>query len=220
MKQAFIIGLAGMLLFACSQTKKDMVEMQDVTTSLTTEVPGQRVYLDKNKNYSHIQYTGYKKIGTKETGKAFFKDGFFIVNDGAVLGGQFIVDLTSLTNESNELKAMQEKFLEHIKSADFFEVETFPTASFIVTEVIELSEKDNLGHTHSITGNLTIRGLEKQITVPADIEMDGRIIKMITEFTFDRTVFGLSYGVGSNLSKAAADEIISDAVNLRIVASS
>lgn len=52
----------------------------------------------------------------------------------------------------------------HLRSEDFFFVEKYPTATFVVTGV---EKKD--GDTYSVTGKMTIRDVTKTITVPATI---------------------------------------------------
>ncbi|HEX4322287.1 MAG TPA: YceI family protein [Acidobacteriaceae bacterium] len=47
----------------------------------------------------------------------------------------------------------------HLKSADFFDAEAFPTMSFKSTEVVKKGEEE-----YSVTGELTLHGVTKQVT--------------------------------------------------------
>ena len=51
----------------------------------------------------------------------------------------------------------------HLRSADFFDVEKFPTLTFTSTQV-KAQDKDTL----EVTGDLTIHGVTKRITIPVD----------------------------------------------------
>jgi polyisoprenoid-binding protein YceI len=51
----------------------------------------------------------------------------------------------------------------HLRSADFFDVEKFPTLTFTSTQV-KAQDKDTL----DVTGDLTIHGVTKRITIPVD----------------------------------------------------
>jgi len=51
----------------------------------------------------------------------------------------------------------------HLRSADFFDVEKFPTLTFTSTEV-KAQDKDTL----EVTGDLTMHGVTKRITIPVD----------------------------------------------------
>ena len=50
----------------------------------------------------------------------------------------------------------------HLKSADFFDVEKYPTISFKSTKIAPGSSKD----TYNVTGNLTMHGVTKTVTLP------------------------------------------------------
>jgi len=76
----------------------------------------------------------------------------------------------------------------HLKSADFFEVRRFPTAHFESTKI----EPSSSGTTQ-ITGKLTLHGVTKEIKFPATVEIDSQGLKLRSEFTIDRSEFGMNY---------------------------
>lgn len=80
-----------------------------------------------------------------------------------------------------------EKLTDHLKSADFFNVREFPTATFKSTK-IESTEPGKA----EVTGDLTLLGTTKPVTFPVTIAGG----KMTGEFTIDRTIFGMTYGEG------------------------
>src|SRR5947207_5409386 len=47
----------------------------------------------------------------------------------------------------------------HLKSADFFDVEKYPTMTFKSTKVVRKGEEE-----YSVTGNLTLHGVTKPVT--------------------------------------------------------
>ncbi len=57
----------------------------------------------------------------------------------------------------------------HLRSADFFDVEKFPTASFKSTRVEDLG-----GDKYRISGDLTIRGVTKPVSFDATYEGSGK----------------------------------------------
>jgi polyisoprenoid-binding protein YceI len=57
----------------------------------------------------------------------------------------------------------------HLRSADFFDVEKFPTASFKSTRVEDLG-----GDKYRISGDLTIRGVTKPVSFDATFEGSGK----------------------------------------------
>ena len=63
------------------------------------------------------------------------------------------------TAKVNSISTENEKRDEHLKSADFFDAEKYPTLSFTSTSVKKLS-----GNKMKITGNLTMHGVTKVVT--------------------------------------------------------
>ncbi len=52
---------------------------------------------------------------------------------------------------------------DHLKSADFLEVDKYPTISFVTTEVKQLDDE-----TYTLTGDLTIREVTKPVTLTVE----------------------------------------------------
>jgi polyisoprenoid-binding protein YceI len=93
------------------------------------------------------------------------------------------IDTTSLTTDIPKLT-------DHLKSGDFFEVNEFPTAKFESTKI----EQD--GETATITGNLTLHGVTKEISFPATVSVGENGLALSSEFEIDRTQFGMTFGDG------------------------
>ncbi|MGB3801183.1 MAG: YceI family protein, partial [Lewinella sp.] len=101
-----------------------------------------------------------------------------------------------------------------LKSGDFFDVEQHPTAMFEITGVTAVDGQDE--YNHDITGNLTLKGTSRSITIPANITMNGDQITATTpDFVIDRTEWGMQYGSGS-IAGIAQDNIINDEVGLNL----
>jgi len=87
-------------------------------------------------------------------------------------------------------------------------------ANFVITQVQEATNED--GRTHDITGNLTMRGKSRSITIPATVSMDGGMLKASTpKFTIDRTQWDVSYNNGG-IAGIVKDDIINDNIGLEI----
>lgn len=84
----------------------------------------------------------------------------------------------------------------HLRSPDFFNAKQFTTLSFKSTKV----EKSDKGY--QITGDLTIHGVTKAITVPFEIVGKGKGMKGEeriggeTTFTIKRSDYGMNFMVG------------------------
>ncbi|PHR69966.1 MAG: polyisoprenoid-binding protein, partial [Lutibacter sp.] len=106
-----------------------------------------------------------------------------------LVGGKFIIDMNSIVNldmpADNEYNA---KLVGHLKAADFFDVEKFPTATFEITNVVKNEGKV------AVTGNLTAKEITKSITIPATFAVANGFVTFKSDtFKIDRTVFGIEY---------------------------
>lgn len=120
--------------------------------------------------------------------------------DGDALSGiDITVDMKSLRADADRLTG-------HLMNEDFFEVETFPTATFRSAS-IEARPGEN-GATHQVTGDLTMHGVTKRVGFPARISTEGGL-EAHTEFVIDRKDFGITY-------PGKPDDLIQDNVVLTI----
>ena len=80
----------------------------------------------------------------------------------------------------------------HLRSADFFDVEHFPTITFVSTRV-----QKNSGERWGVTGTLSIRGVSREVTLPvshlgfARDPWGNERVGFETEITINRKDFGL-----------------------------
>jgi len=133
---------------------------------------------------SKITWVGSKVTGKHDGGFGTFK-GSVDVNDGLPEKSKVDVeiDATSLTSD-------QEKLTGHLKSPDFFDTAGHPKATFSSTKI----EKGGAnGASHTVTGNLTIKGNSKSITFPANVKVEGDAASVDAEFAINRRDFGLNY---------------------------
>jgi polyisoprenoid-binding protein YceI len=61
------------------------------------------------------------------------------------------------------VSTVDDKLDAHLKEADFFDVEKFPTLTFKSTSIRSLGDRD-----YEVTGDLTIRGVTKPVTLSVD----------------------------------------------------
>ena len=77
----------------------------------------------------------------------------------------------------------------HLRSDDFFDVAKFPTMTFVSTKVEAGTDKNKL----KVIGNLTIKGITKQVDLMAE-NQQGDKLKWVATATTDRQDFGVSWG--------------------------
>jgi len=89
--------------------------------------------------------------------------------------GDIEIDRENLANstvnveiDAASVDTRDEKRDGHLKSADFFDVENFPTLTFASTAVEPASGADL-----TVTGDLTIRGVKRQVALAAEFNGEG-----------------------------------------------
>ena len=137
---------------------------------------------------SKVDFTGSKK-SDYHTGYFPIKSGTVQVNGGKLVGGSFVIDIAGLkvTDERGG-----EKLQVHLSSGDFFDIKIFGEASFTITS-IEYTKADRA----TIKGDLNLKGIKAPVTFSAVIRnADDKGFFAEAFMPFDRTLFGINYGIG------------------------
>lgn len=164
--------------------------------------------LSVNTDESVIEWHGEKVVGNSHDGTLKFTEGTLEVKKGKIVGGTFVADMSTIkdVDGSGRLEG-------HLKSDDFFGVETYPTSKLVITKV---GKGDN--GAAQITADLTIKGKMEEVTFPALLKMDGNAAIATAELTFDRSKFEVRYGSDSffdNLGDKAISNDIKISVRLK-----
>jgi polyisoprenoid-binding protein YceI len=152
-----------------------------------------------------------EKAAYGHNGTIDVQEGSFEVVDGNVVGGSFVVDMTSIKDLDIDDAEKNGKLVGHLASDDFFNVESFPTANLVITDVVNAE-----GNTFDVSANLTIRDKTHQVTFPATIEVSDSGVMAEATFSIDRSKFDVKYNSGVFFVDMAADKIISDEIAFNI----
>ncbi|AUX44274.1 hypothetical protein SOCE26_057380 [Sorangium cellulosum] len=144
-------------------------------------------------------------VGSKVTGK---HEGKFEKISGSITlaGGKVDGGKIAIVADTSSVKTDAEKLDGHLKSADFFDVEKFPKATFTSTQIKAGGEG---GATHTITGELDLHGVKKTISFPANITEGEGAVSGTAEFVINRKDFGIVY-------PGKQDDLIRDDVLLKL----
>lgn len=184
-----LLGMASIALTGCDdpskgKSKATTGEAITSTTSQSASAALSSVKYTFDQSASKVSWVGSKVSGAHDGGFGTFK-GTVDVGDGAPEKSKVDVqiDADSLTSDT-------EKLTGHLKSPDFFDTKTHPKALFVSTEIKKGGEK---GATHTITGNLTIKGITKSVTFPATVSLGADTANVDAEFAINRRDFSLNY---------------------------
>ncbi|MFA7446043.1 MAG: YceI family protein [Flavobacteriaceae bacterium] len=213
MKKVFLsLVVAAGLVFTATSCKKS--ENAAEATEVATE-SAEAVKFTVDTATSVIEWKGSKVVSGAHNGTLKLASGEVSAKDGALEAGSFTMDMNTI--EVLDLAGDPEKkgWLEgHLKGSEeekadhFFNVSQFPEAKFEITSVT--------GGT--IEGNLTLKGITKNVKFPATVTVSDSEVTIASEtFTINRTEWNVNYGSGNVFKDLAADNVISDDIELKVL---
>lgn len=153
-----------------------------ISMSFTNSIKAVKSTLKVDVTKSTIKWKGYKPTGSHE-GIILLQSGNIELEDSKIVGGSFTVDMTSIKDADGS-----ERLEGHLKSEDFFEVETFATSTFKISKVTNEAGKT------LVTGIMTIKGISKEITFPATVNSTEDSVTLTSEtFQINRAEFNVKY---------------------------
>ena len=190
------------LLCGCDDPAQD-VAAAEVTTpgapapaSAVAAGPGLKITPDN----SSIEFEGSKVTGSHPGGFNAFRGTVELPGDDPAQAKVAIeIDTASIYSDSDRLTR-------HLMNEDFFDVQTFPKATFHSTAIRAGGEG---GASHTITGMLELRGVSKEIAFPATIAVSPAKVSASAEFSINRKDFGIVYA-------GRPDNLIRDLVVIRL----
>ena len=135
--------------------------------------------------------------------------GMFLTSEGSFTYDEEAKELTSakITVDTDSVFTNHDERDKHLKSADFLNTGEFPEMTFVATKAEKSSDTEG-----TITGDLTLLGVTKPITLDATLNKAGAYpfgdghyaIGIDATATIKRSEFGMSYGVDGGI---VGDEI-------------
>jgi len=162
--------------------------------------------LTANKTQSLIRWYGEELTGKTHYGNLSFKEGRIELQDGLIIGGNFVVNMTSLSVEdlSGGAKARLEG---HLRSDDFFSVDKYPEATLKISQKAKVE-----GDLQKLYGELTIKGIKHAVDFSI-ILVDKKTAT--ANLTFDRSKYNVSFRSGSFFENLG-DKLILDDIRMEV----
>lgn len=93
----------------------------------------------------------------------------------------------NLTIDAASLETGIEMRDKHLRSADFFDIERFPTIAFQSVRV------EAAGRRATVIGRLTLHGVTREIAVPVDVQITETALVASGEFIVNRGEYAMNY---------------------------
>lgn len=146
-----------------------------------------------NSEESFIKWKAYKITNSHHEGSVGNIEGdlFFSGEEKKDLkGGSFFIDMKEISCSDIKDPVSLDELITHLKSQDFFAIDSYPQSSFEISKVEYMSENK-----YKLTGDLTIKDITNTEFFEADLEIfeDNKII-ISGNGTLDRTKYDIRYG--------------------------
>ncbi|MCB2378296.1 YceI family protein [Hymenobacter sp. BT635] len=130
---------------------------------------------------SKLTWTGHAELGSwAPSGTVQLRGGQVEYAGNTLRNGRFEIDMRTIAHTNAELQT-------HLRGADFFAVEQFPTAVFILRELAA----------GQAVGQLTVRGITRPLRFPATLTRTGHRLRVQGTAAVDRTQFGVQFNSSS-----------------------
>jgi polyisoprenoid-binding protein YceI len=177
-----------------------------MSTLTTTETLTGTYAIDPS--HSHVGFVARHAMVTKVRGSFNELEGTgqFVAEDPSQSEVEVTIRTASVDTRSEDRDG-------HLKSEDFFDVETYPTITFVSTDVEQVDDEE-----FKITGDLTIKDVTKPVTF--DVELTGPAIDpwgntrlgLAGKATVNRKEWGLNW----NAALEAGGVLVSEKVTLEL----
>jgi len=204
-KLVLIVLSLSVFLSACedpsvNKAKAKTSEPSNVATNTQT-LTAAAVALPISPDNSKIEWTGSKVTGSHEGGFTKFNGTISLVGDKPE-NSSVSVDI-----ETASVYANVDQLTQHLKTADFFDVEKYPKATFASTKIVP--DTSTGADAYTVTGDFELHGIKKAITFPATITVGPDDVTVKSEFSINRKDFGIVYA-------GKADDLIRDGVVIKL----
>lgn len=165
--------------------------------------------------HSRLEWIG-RNLNNRHLGRIDILKGELVIADGRPVAGNIVLDMHSISNFDLQDPGYRDMLLSHLKSDDFFAVERFPTASFILTGWEAKPVASPEAAEGIAAGDLTIRDVTRPVCFPAVVapQQDGGI-KIHAAFDIDRTLWNVCYG-SARLFERLGMHLVHDLISLEL----
>ena len=173
--------------------------------------PSDTLVLDTTASVIHWKGTKFWGLG-KHEGTVRLANGFVVLDNGRVASARFVADMRSI--EVSDIPVddpvPRNRLRRHLMDEDFFAVERYATATF----VLRASDAHEDHDAFRLTGDLTMRGVTRAITIDVAVQEESSgLLRATSRFRIDRHNWGVSFR-GSRLTNDLVDDDIHFTIRL------
>lgn len=166
---------------------------------------------------STITWFGRNRNSTHH-GIVRLQEGELVVAKNGITG-KLVVDMASIENLNLAGDELQPVLEAHLKSDDFFFVEMFPTATFVLKQASMVPYPYLTSTNYAVEGELTLRGVSAELNFAATVSQDDQgMLYLEAHFDLDRTNWNILYGSARFFEHLGMHQVFDDiSLQLRIL---
>ena len=217
-----VLLFSAIVLFSCSKENEKTTGANDSKdtknssgTSTQDSVPkltrpkGRVLEMSKD---SRLEWQA-KKVTGEHHGTVSIARGEVYVDNDILTGGNFAVDMNTITVLGMDDTASVSKLTKHLKSDDFFASEKFPIGRFVFSSAEPVN--DDKGNNYLIKGFLMIKNIQHPITFPAKVDIVAGKVTCTAEIVVDRTKYDVKFRSGKFFENLG-DNLIYDDFTMKV----
>jgi polyisoprenoid-binding protein YceI len=208
------VMIAGLFVMASCNTSNNQRAAEISEKLQPGEKPENAVVMSIDPVNSSVAWEGSNLRGS-HNGTIDLAAGEMYIIDNQLVGGNIVMDMSRIVVLDIENPAMNERLTNHLKSDDFFSVETYPEALFQMANIRQIEDAAPGEPNYLISGNMTIKGITHGVSFPAFVEITDDMLRANADFDLDRSQWDVRFGSGKFFENLG-DRIINDNFNLKL----
>lgn len=222
MKKLILPLAAAALFFASCNNTPDATEVKGTDAQQVENQSAASTY-NVDVTESVIEWAASKPTGSGHNGTISLKEGTLTLDENNMLnGGNFVIDISTVKVLDITDPEKNAALVGHLLGTrepevkdHFLNVQEYPTGKFEITAVRVADSADKVDMkdaTHVVSGNLTLKGVTKNITFPAVVNVTPEAVEARSEMNIDRTEWNINYSSDETIK----DQFINKKVNLKL----
>lgn len=189
LKNSFNLYISFILLLSITSCNDNKVKASQAKTVNRVTTVNTKLYTKIKTGSTLNWYASHLGGVGKRNGEILYKEASILVNDKQLINMSVTIDMDKITVKNLSEDDIKD-LTKHLKSNDFFNVNSYPTSKFELTKVEAIKGTNN----SEVTGNLEILGVSKSITFKANINVSDNEVSIKSEsFAIDRSDWGMTY---------------------------
>jgi polyisoprenoid-binding protein YceI/rhodanese-related sulfurtransferase len=164
---------------------------------------------------SRVEWIG-RNLLNKHYGRIALKGGKLQFVGGQLAKGEMTLNMDAIMCQDLAGDPLADVLIAHLKSDDFFDVELYPEARFVITSVQPIAQATPGSPNLTVRGNLTLKGTTRPVefAATAGVTPEGKAAAQAA-FEIDRTLWHVLYGSGKYF-RHLGGHLVNDLIEIQL----